>query len=320
MSLKSKLLKWGILTPLAIIGLIAIALFIANAVQQNNYLGKGQSVTSSFYGGGVMMEEAMISSYAEPRVAYDMISDYDDGETAAEVGQKIIKTGSLTIVVDLVTTSIEQITNYTTSIGGFVQNSYISEHENGTHSGTITIRIPSDQFETTLETVKGYATFVEYESISGSDVTEEYTDYLARLNNAQAEETAYLAVLDRAETVEDILAVQAALSNVREEIEVLEGRLQYLEDRTSMSTLTISLSEEATVTIPGKEFRPWTTVKEAARAFVGILQNIATGIIWIIIVGGGILLPLALIVWIIWLVKKKTSKNKFKYIFKKKRR
>jgi hypothetical protein len=322
MSLKSKIFKWGIVTPLAILGLCAVILLVAIFGNLGPF-GPGAKTSSfstydtSIGYDDIMMEDAMVSSYAAPRTTYDYEEEYN---TAADIGQKIIKTGSLTLVVDLVTDSIEQITSYTSGINGFVQDSHLRELSNGSHSGSITIRIPADQFETALETLKSYATFVEYESISGTDVTEEYTDYLSRLGNAEAEETAYLAVLERAETVEDILAVQEALSDVREEIEVLEGRLQYLEDRTSMSTLTISLSEEVSLAMPNKEFRPWTTVKEAARAFVTVLQGLVTGLIWIGIVGGGILLPLALIIWLAWLLIKKTCKKKCKDIFKKKRR
>lgn len=314
-NMKSKqfYLKWFVVIPLAIIGLLALLFLVTRLVTDQTY-----KTTYSHTGG--YAEMALVSDYAEPMVASRSFDSFGIEESfngsidsAAEIGQKIIKTGSLTLVVDSVLETISSFTDLAAQAEGYIQYSSTSELEDGTYTGNLTMRIPSDSFESSMESMKASATFVEYESVSGTDVTEEYTDYLARLSNAEAEEVAYLAVLDKATSVEDILAVQAALSDVREEIEIIEGRLQYLEDRTSFSTISVYLSEEASVIIPSKEFRPWNAVKEAARSFVALVQQSVIALIWIVIVGGGILLPLALLAWIgrkLFVVCKKKCKSK----------
>ena len=96
---------------------------------------------------------------------------------------------------------------------------------------------------------------------TGQDVTEQYTDLEAQLRNAKAQEEVYLEILKQAKTVEDILLVQDRLGNIRAVIEGLEGRIKYLENATSYSTITVSLQEEPVVRAPTKEFRLGASVR-----------------------------------------------------------
>lgn len=239
----------------------------------------------------------MDSAYAKP----DMmpVPAPSAGETAAEADQRIMKTGSLNIVVDDVGAAAAQITSLAAGQSGFVQDSSVSEREDGTHYGYVTVRVPAAQFESVIAEIKKLANVVENESVSGQDVTEQYTDLEARLRNAQAQEATYLRILDQAKTVEDTLSVQRELTNIRYQIESLQGQLKYLSNKTDYSTISVYLSEEPTVGLPTKEFRPWTSVKEALRALGVVGQNMVIAAIWVVIIGGGIILPLALIVWLI---------------------
>lgn len=233
------------------------------------------------------------------------------GQTAAEVDQKIIKNGSLRLTVDSVSDAIGGITDIAKKYHGFVQTSSATERADGKHEGSIVIRVPSDSFESAMADAKRLARVVNNEYLSGQDVTEQYTDLQAQLRNAQAQEAEYLIILKKAVTVEDILKVQQPLGQVRGEIESLQGRLKYLENVTSLSNIDITLTEEATVTVPTKEFRPLTSIKQAAQALVALAQDIATAIIWIVIVGGGIAIPVAVLVLLVlaWLRRNKGRKR-----------
>ena len=231
------------------------------------------------------------------------------GQTAAEVDQKIIKTGSLSIVVDDVSSSVEEITTLAVGKGGFVQDSSVSERADGTKYGSIIVRVPSDEFENGVSEIKVLANLVENESTSGQDVTEQFTDLQAQLRNAQAQEQTYLSILSQATTVEDILNIQRELGYIRSQIESLQGRIQYLENQTSYSTISVFLKEEPSVLIPTREFRPLTEIREATRALVAIGQNLVLGLIWLAIIGGGILLPLGLLTWVIVATVKKLRKK-----------
>jgi len=230
------------------------------------------------------------------------------GQTAAEVDQKIIKNGSLQLAVDDVGESVNRITSLAGDKKGFVQTSSVSERRDGTHYGQITIRVPAAAFDAAMQEIKGLAAVVKNESASGQDVTEKYTDLEAQLRNALAQERTYLAVLDKAETVEEILKVQQYLGQIRGTIESLQGRLKYLENMTSYSTINVSLEEEPVVRVPTKEFRPLTSVKEAVQALVDLGQGLLVGLIWAVIVGGGLLLPFGLLALLVVLIVKKVRR------------
>jgi hypothetical protein len=221
------------------------------------------------------------------------------GETAAEVDQKIIKNGSIRMVVDDVSASSDRIAALALAKGGFVQGSSSSERTDGTHEGYVTVRVPAKHFESTMTEIKALAKLVRNDSTNSQDVTEQYTDLEAQLRNAKKQEETYLAVLAKANTVEDILKVQERLGSIRGVIESLEGRMKYLENVTSYSTVSVTLEEEPVVRLPTKEFRPSAAVKEAVQALVGAFQQLVEALIWIVIVGGGIAVPVLLLALVV---------------------
>lgn len=210
------------------------------------------------------------------------------GSTAAEVEQKVIKTADLEIEVDSAAETAEQLATLATEQAGFVQSSSVSEDSYGNKRGYITIRVPAASFENSLEDIKAMADKVVSENTNGQDVTEEYTDLEARLGAAEAQEAQYLTILTTAKTVGEVLAVQEHLSEVRSEIESLKGQINYLENRTSMSTISVSLLETSRITLPTDKFDFGDEVRDAIHTLVVLLQNIVTAIIWIIIIGGPI--------------------------------
>jgi predicted nuclease with TOPRIM domain len=80
-------------------------------------------------------------------------------------------------------------------------------------------------------------------NIKSEDVTEQYIDLKARLENAQREEKILLDFLNKATNVKDMLEIEKELSRIREQIEYYTGQLKYLESRIDYSTITIELSE-----------------------------------------------------------------------------
>jgi len=284
---------------LAIVGLVAIIAFVAQYLL-NTFSVATTSSSGVYYAESMVMdasiasEEKMLLRSREPGGFL-----YDEA-IAAEIDQKIIKTGSLDLVVNEAEQSLADAESIVMEKGGYVESSTLQEHEDGTKSGYVTIRVPADQFDITMALVKELALVVERETSSAEDVTEQYIDLAARLKNAQAQETRYVQILDQANTVEEILQIESALGNIRGYIESLQGQLNYLDNLTGYSTITISISEEPVITVGGKEFRPGTSVKEAAQAVVAIAQALMVAVIWMVIVGVGIGVPLAFIIWLFW--------------------
>ncbi|WP_074409061.1 DUF4349 domain-containing protein [Aquimarina megaterium] len=123
---------------------------------------------------------------------------------------------------------------------------YISDERftntNYTKENRFTIRIPQDQFDTVLDSVCGLAEFVDYKNISTVDVTEEYIDITSRLQTKLDVKERYETILKtRAKTVEDILKTEEKLSLLQEEIESAQGRLKYLSNKVSYSTVQVDV-------------------------------------------------------------------------------
>lgn len=233
------------------------------------------------------------------------------GQTAAEADQKIIKTASLDLAVTSVDETIAKITALATGKGGYVQSSSANERDDGTKFGSITIRVPSTVFESTGIEIKKLATLVKSETASGQDVTEQYTDLQAQLRNAQAQEQEYLNILKKAQTVQDILNVQQYLSNIRGTIESLQGRIKYFSNLTSYSTFAITLSEDTVVKAPSQGFRPLEDARAAVQSLIVLGEALVSWLIWIVVVGGGILIPIALVVYLLYrLVRHFTRKSR----------
>ena len=228
--------------------------------------------------------------------------------SAVSQGQKIIKTASLSAVVDSVSDSSDQIVEQTTTLGGFVQNSTITENRKGQKFANLTLRVPAVQFENLINHIKSLANLIEREDIRGREVTEEYVDLQADLTHLQAVEAQYLELLKRADEVEEIIAVRNKLDQVQREIQRITGRIRYLDDQTQMSTISVSLSEEVSISFPEDKWQPWVTLKQGFQNFIIMLQNFINNIIvWFFLIIG--LIPYLLVLGIIYLIVRKVYKN-----------
>ena len=156
----------------------------------------------------------------------------------------IVRTGQMVMVVNEVPVVIDQITALADGSGGYVVSSRVWKSGEKL-IGSISIRIPADDYTSVMEMLRTMAVEVLQESTNSSDVTEEYVDLTSKLDNLEATETQLLAIMEKAETVEDILEVQAQLSKVRGEIEQTKGRMQYLERTSAMSLIEIQLQESS---------------------------------------------------------------------------
>lgn len=252
--------------------------------------GSFASVTSDGFGGSrdMMMDFTYSLETAAPAT-----------ENTVGTEQRVIKSGSIEMTAEDVSDTVTDIGTIATTAGGFVQSSALSEDEQGQSSGYITVRVPSAVFETTMTDIKALGVHVDNESVSGEDVTAQYVDIEARLSAAQAQETQYLIILEDASTVGEVLAVQEHLAAVRSEIESLQGQLTYLADRTDLSTISVTISEETVVGIVGDtKFDPARDFAAAIDFVVTLGQQLVSAVIWIVIVGIAIGVP----VGIIWLI------------------
>lgn len=164
--------------------------------------------------------------------------------------RKIIRDATLTLEVEEPVKAAERVTSIAESRGGFVVTSE-SRHESGARGGktyevfTVQIRVPAAQFDAALKDIRATAGEVMAEKVSGKDVTEEYIDLEARLRTQRALEAQLLDIMKSAHEVSDAISVQKELTNVRTEIERVEGRRRFLESQSSLSTINVTLQPPA---------------------------------------------------------------------------
>lgn len=106
---------------------------------------------------------------------------------------------------------------------------------------TVTIRVPAAQFDAVLNEIQASGVGIAQSKVSSQDVTEEYIDLEARIRAKQALEAQFMEIMKQAKTVSEALEVQTELSDVRAEIERLEGRRRFLENQTSLSTINVTI-------------------------------------------------------------------------------
>ncbi len=220
-------------------------------------------------------------------------------EPAAEpqVERKVIKSAYIKLEVSDFDAAASEVERLAYEAGGYISesNSYITT---GNHRrGTITMRIPEGSFGSIIQEIRKLGRVVSFSS-SGRDVTEEYIDLEARLRNLKRQEERLLEILDRAESVKDVLEVERELGRVRGEIERLEGRLRYLNNRVEFATITVELFEPEPI---AQSLGLRSAISDAVKGLVMVIRAL--------IVAVGYLLPVAVVAAVLFALLRRIRKR-----------
>lgn len=165
-------------------------------------------------------------------------------QTQAQTGRKIIRNAELSLEAESPEETQRRIAGIAESKRGFVVESQQSSSDARRTTRDVvnmTIRVPADQFQATLDEIRQAAGRVVTETVKGQDVTEEFIDIEAQIKAKKALEAQFMEIMKRANTVEDALDVQRQLADVRGEIERIEGRLRFLENQSALSTIKVRI-------------------------------------------------------------------------------
>jgi len=260
----------------------------------------------------------------EPAMAKEAAYDYDDYEAGSgavpsyNVERVVIKNADLSLIVVDPAAALETISRMAEEKGGFVVNSNIYKITSTTGkelpAGYITIRVPAEMLDDTLAEIKALVedadTDILSESVSGQDVTSEVTDLESRLRNLESAESQLLDIMDNATDTEDVMSVFTELTSIREDIEIIQGQLQYYQESAKLSAISINLqAKEAVAPITIGGWRPSLTLQRAAQALIDGLKFVANALIWIVIC----IAPIALVIGLpIYFIIKSAKKRRMK--------
>jgi hypothetical protein len=199
-------------------------------------------------------------------------------DTAA-TPRHLIRRASLRLRVDDYAEARTEVTGLVGRFGAYVAGEQEQRYPERVEN-TLTIRVPAARFDGLMEALLAVGDEVDARSVEVEDVTRQYVDLEARLGARRAVAERLTALLARANSVEDVLAVQTQLAQVQEGIEAAEAELRYLRNQVSLSTITLTLFEEsATGVLAGPSFLSrlgdafeagWNGVKELALATVAL--------------------------------------------------
>ncbi len=188
----------------------------------------------------------VVPATASTKAAMAIAADPGDGGTQVQVAQLatqrriIVYTVDMTLEVADVAASVDEVGALAQQMGGWVVSTSRAEK----HRGFVAIRVPADRLDEVVGRLRAIAADVVSEVSSSRDVTDEYVDLTSRLGNLNAAEAALLRLFDRAQTVEEALDVRRSLIEVQGEIEVLKGRIAFLEQTSAFSLVNVTLALE----------------------------------------------------------------------------
>ncbi len=227
---------------------------------------------------------------------------------AAPEDRSIVKTGEITVEIDNVAETAGAVRALAVQLDGYISNSSQGDVQD---AATLTMRIPADRFDEAMAGLHDLGGDVKFEATSENDITTTVVDTEARLANLKAAEEQYRALLAKAEKIEDILAIQNQLFQVRGEIESMQAQLEYLNDQADLGTITVTLVPVAEpVQAATEDFDPGAIVKDAVASLVSFGQWLVSAGIWFVIVGIPALLILGIVVFVAIRIVRRFSGNR----------
>lgn len=285
---------------------------------------------SSSYDSGVMEEGWAEESYdmvTENAMDSDSVASDSAGGTRSDVttNRKLIRTVSMDVETEDFDTMIVNVEDKVEALGGYIENAYTyngsAYYNSDRRYAEMTVRVPDKDLENFVDQVSGFSNVVS-KTTSTQDITLEYVDTEGLRDMYLAEETSLLALLEKAETVEDITYLTSRLSEVRYNIENLESRLLKYDDLVEYATIHLYIEEvEVYTPVETEEKTFGQEIKEGFEASVldiwnsmvrfvkNLIINLPYFIRFFVIIGLIILAIKVIIVIIKKAIKKKKAKK-----------
>ncbi|HEY0830872.1 MAG TPA: DUF4349 domain-containing protein [Candidatus Dormibacteraeota bacterium] len=272
--------------------------------------GGGSTAGSSASNGGTSLSQPVTDggqaskAAGQPNGTAGGTTTLPGGNVPTLQGPPVIRQAQLSVTVGngLFDSKLAQVRSLVESEGGYIagtdaQAGPATDTGNSQiRTGVISFMVPAAHFDDTIDQLSKVGK-VQSEHIAGTDVSAQYVDLKARLANAEAQHAAMLALLSRAQNINDIIAVQNQIGQITAQIEQLKGQIKYLDDNTSYTNVNVTLTESG-APAQAAASDSWgfsTAVSSAAHNFVTTIDYLVTGLGAI-----GPLLVLAGIGFLVW--------------------
>ncbi|MFJ9715652.1 DUF4349 domain-containing protein [Streptomyces sp. NPDC101213] len=209
---------------------------------------------------------------------------------------RIIRTATLTVRVENVTKALDRARATTENAGGYIGDETTVHDEDGAEETRVVLRVPVEEYDDVLAGLQGAGKLLE-RTAKAQDVTDQVVDVESRITSQRASVTRVRALMDRATKLSDVVTLEGELSRREADLEALLAQQASLKDRTSMATITLTLSEKPVPVEAGDDDPGFVDALASGwDAFVTMLR-------WIAIAFGAVLpfaavLALALLVWL----------------------
>ena len=240
--------------------------------------------------------------------AFEIANASGDLTVIERSNRMIVKNADVRLMVDDTDVAIDRATQIISDGGGYIVSSrvwYQDYYGDNLKYASITIGVPVDEFENVLSRLRRLAVRVVDETAAGDDVTEQYVDLQSQLVNLEATRARIQEFLQDAKTIDEALRINYELANIEAQIEQIKGRMNYLNDRSAYSTITVNLEPEMPVLtpVPTATPIPWDpaeTFGEAKNTLAELYQGVGNFMIWLVVIILPVVLPPALILWGLW--------------------
>ena len=300
---------WGLIF-LVVLSLAVAACATASAPEEMSYEMPPEAPASEGYAEDFAMEQEAVESQR------GFVSG--TGDVDAAVDRMVIYNADMEIAVENPEDAMKAVIKMAVDAGGFVVSSHLSRtyFEGGNlPRANLTVRVPAGQLDSIMSAIRDLTPVpsedVIYENVSGQDVTAEYTDLESRLRNLEAAEQALLELMEQAQDPEDVLNVFDELTDYRGEIEIVKGRMRYLEESAALSAISLSIiPKESLQPIEIIGWKPEGTVRDAVEALIRAGQFVVDAAIWFGIFCLPFLIPLGIGVYILVRILRKRKAKK----------
>lgn len=258
----------------------------ACADSTDGYLGSGghtsaesQDMSVENYDNGFRAQSDALPAEEAPA------ADENEEASHSTARRKLIKTVEMTVETKEYDSMLTQLEHQVEDSGGYVEklstyNGSIYSDYRDNRNASMTIRIPRDRLDVFIESVSGIGNIISRND-SVEDITLTYVDLESHKNALQTEQERLLELLEQAETLEDIIAIEERLSNVRYQIQSMESQLRTYDNQVDYSTVYLELREVTELT-PVEEQGAW---ERMISGFTESIRNIGYAcketIIWL---------------------------------------